>query len=263
MSILHRELLYKNPQLIAFDKNNPRGLTEDQIVGDPNFDKLVASIKKYGILEPLIVKKDELNSDSYILIDGERRLRAALSSEQTEVPVLVASDDTDGRILAYQVHMLRDNWGKPAETKAIKKIIADIKEEYPGITDDEIKKKIIVITAHKQHELSDILKLIKYDDEIIEAVITNKLDMSYLVQIQASFITPVKKYYPSIISKHGEERIRKIMVQKALEGKLINTRFLMDKFKVVFAEKDNQKKEYIEKVLLSFLEKKERLLRKH
>ena len=121
MKTLHRDLQYINPNDISYDKNNPRGLSESQIKNNPQFNKLVSSIKQYGILEPLIVKSDDSNSTKYVLIDGERRWRAAIESGQDVVPVLVAKDDTDGRILAYQVHMLRENWDKPAETTAIKK----------------------------------------------------------------------------------------------------------------------------------------------
>ena len=158
-------------------------------------------------------------------LDGERRWRASIESEQDEVPVLVAKDDTDGRILAYQVHMLRENWDKPAETTAIKKIISDLKSANPAITDAEIKQKIEEITAHKSHELADILKLIKYDDETIKKVIANELNMSYLVQIEASFVVPLKSFYPEVNNKYGEDKIRKILIQKALDGKLVNTRF--------------------------------------
>lgn len=254
MSTLRRELEYVNPNAISFDQNNPRGLTEKQIIDEPYFAILVSSIEKYGILEPLIVKKDESNTSAFILIDGERRLLAALASKQTEVPILVADGDTNGRILAYQVHMLRKDWDKPAETKAIKKIINDLKKENPNITDEEIKQKIIEITAHKPHDLSDILKLIKYDDKIIEAAISKELNMSYLVQIESSFINPLKKHYPDIYNKYGEDGIRQILIGKAIDGKLVNTRFLMDRFKVVFNNTD--KKAKIEKILINFLDKK-------
>ena len=259
MRTLHRDLQYINPNDIAYDKNNPRGLSESQIMNNLQFSKLVSSIKKYGILEPLIVKSDESNPSKYVLIDGERRWRASLESELEEVPVLVAKDDTDGRILAYQVHMLRENWDKPSETKAIKKIMSDLKSEKPTITDAEIKQRIEEITAHKPHELADILKLIKYDDETIKKVIANELNMSYLVQIEASFISPLKRFYPEVNNKYGEDKIRNILIQKALDGKLVNTRFLMDKFKVVFA--NTKHKDEIEKLLFKFLEKKNKSIK--
>ena len=52
-----------------------------------------------------------------------------------------------------------------------------------------------------------------------------ELKMSYLVQIEASFVVPLKKLYPEVNNKYGEDKIRKILIQKAIDGKLGDTRF--------------------------------------
>lgn len=255
MKSLEKGIHYVNIQDISYDVNNPRGETEKQILGDPEFNKLKFSIKQYGILEPLIVKKDEENTNNFKLIDGERRLRAAFkvteADSEYKVPILLAKDDMDGRILAYQVHMLRKDWGKAEETKSIKSVIFDIKKENPNIIETELINKLKEITSHKDHEISDFLKLIKYDDRVIEKVISKELNMSYLVQIESSFIKPLSKNFPSLIKQFSEDELRNILIQKALNGLLGNTRFLMDHFKDVFKEKD--KKEDAEILILKFL----------
>ena len=255
MKSLEKDVQYVKVQDISYDVNNPRGETEQQILSDPEFKKLVLSIKQYGILEPLIVKKDEKNANNFKLIDGERRLRAAVKVAESDleykVPTLLAKDDMDGRILAYQVHMLRKNWGKAAETKSIKSIISDIREENPKIKEAELIQKIKEITAHKDHEISDLLKLSKYNDDVIEKVISKELNMSYLVQIESSFISPLKRKFPFLMKQYDENKLRNILIQKALNGLLGNTRFLMDYFKDVFNEKD--KKEEVRKLIEQFL----------
>lgn len=256
MKSLEKDLSYIKIDNISFDPNNPRGEDPNRIENDKEFDKLVASINKYGLLEPLIVKKDVENEGLFILVDGERRLRAAIKvsdqdKKRNKVPILLAKDDIDGRILAYQVHMLRKNWSLAAETKAIKQIIIDLREELPGITNSGLKKKIIEITAHKSHELDTIFKFIEYDDDIIDDVLTGNLDQSYLVQIESNFMNPLKKYFPLILAELGEVKIRQILISKAKKNLLVNTRFLMDKFKIVF--KDVVNREKIEKMLLNFI----------
>jgi ParB family chromosome partitioning protein len=107
MKSLEKDTKYIQLSKISFDVNNPRGEKEHQIVSDPEFQKLISSIKAHGILEPLIVKKDPSKEEHFILIDGERRLRAATKvseadkNDDSTVPVLIAKDDADGRILAY------------------------------------------------------------------------------------------------------------------------------------------------------------------
>ncbi len=255
MKSLEKDVQHFKIQDISYDTNNPRGETEQQIQNDVEFKKLVRSIKQHGILEPLIVKKDKNGANNFKLIDGERRLRAAVKVAKNDleykVPTLLAKDDMDGRILAYQVHMLRKNWGKAAETKSIKSIISDIRIETPKITETELIKKMKEITMHRDHEIADLLKLIKYDDSVIEKVILKELNMSYLVQIESSFINPLKRKFPSLIKKYNEDKLRNILIQKALNGLLGNTRFLMDYFKDVFNEKN--KKEVAEKLTEKFL----------
>lgn len=250
----HEELKYPHPSKISFSPDNPRGEEEEQIKKSPRFKALVTSIKEHGVLLPLIVKRDEISTDNYILVDGERRLIASREAELDEVPILIANNEHDGRILAYQVHMLREDWSKITETKAIKKIISDIKEDNPDINDGEIRTTLKNITVHTNDEISDLMKLIKYDEKTIEKAISGEIQPSHLIQIESSFISRLKKKYPVIIEAFGEEKIRKISVQKVLNKLMGNTRFLMDEFKVVF--EDIQHKEQVENILGHFLKTK-------
>lgn len=234
MKSLGKQLEYIDPKSIQFDSDNPRGLTEKQITNDPEFAKLVLSIRKFGVLEPLIIKPNEKGTPPYILIDGERRLRASLKIPLSTVPVLIAKDDADGRILAYHVHMLRENWSKAAETKAIKKIIYDLKLKDSTITDARVSSELIKITTHKSHEIGDIMILCKYDDYTIERILSDRLYLSYPVQIEKSFIRPLRRKFSSVAQRYGDDEIRKILMQKVFMNKLGNTRYLMDHFKIVF-----------------------------
>lgn len=256
MRHLQKRLYYKAPSLIAFDRGNPRGETEEQITSDPEFKKLVNSIKDFGVLEPLIVRKKKSGKKEFVLVDGERRLWAATKAKEPEIPVLIANNEADGRILAYQVHKLRKDWTPSAETKSIKSIIADIKDDNPDISDADLKRQLSEITNMKPHSLNDILRLIKYDDYIINQVIADKnKGHSYLVQIEQSFVNKVKRFYPDILSIYDENTIRHILAEKAFNGKLGGTsRYLMDTFKDVFNDKD--KKSEIQKLLLNFLKNK-------
>lgn len=254
-----RDLKYLDPFDISFAADNPRGETSEQIESDPQYRQLTNSINQYGLIEPLIVRPDQKDPSKYVLIDGERRLRAAHAQKQSEIPAIVVKGDIDGKILAYQVHTLRKNWSKAAETKSIKRIIEDIRQEEPDIMDGELKKRLKAITGHTSHALSDILKIANFDNETIDKAVSKNLNMSYLVQIESNFIKPLRRQYPEIIDRYGEHELRKIMVQKALDDLLVSTRFLMDKFKVVFGDKANQKQ--VGGIICSFLEKRKRSIR--
>src|SRR4051812_13988914 len=56
--------------------------------------KLRDSIREYGVLQPVVVRADR---DGYMLIAGERRLRAAREAGLAEIPVSVV-DFTDQQV---------------------------------------------------------------------------------------------------------------------------------------------------------------------
>ena len=56
-----------------------------------------------------------------------------------------------------------------------------------------------------------------------------------------------------IVKKYGEDKIREILVKKALKKLLGNTRYLVDRFKNVFLDKNH--KNEIKKIIIKFLDK--------
>jgi ParB family chromosome partitioning protein len=73
---------------VSIDKISPNPHQPRQQIEDKELSELAASIKEHGILQPLIVTHDP-ELDHYILIAGERRLRAAKIANLDFVPVLI------------------------------------------------------------------------------------------------------------------------------------------------------------------------------
>ncbi len=74
--------------LAPIDKVIPNPRQPRQIMKDEDLEDLAASIREHGVIQPLIVTYDPTD-DQYILIAGERRLRAAALAGAETVPVLV------------------------------------------------------------------------------------------------------------------------------------------------------------------------------
>ena len=224
-----------NTESIDFDIENPRGETEQEIIEDESFEKLKHSINNFGILEPLVVKLKGNEKSEYILIDGERRLRAAKELKIEKIPAVTAKNETDGLKLAYQIHMHRKPWTKIAEIKAIERIILSIKYSNSTISEVNLKKEIKEITNHSNSTINEFLIILKYDDSVISKVKLNELNYSYLIRIEDDFIVPLKKYFDDVINLLGEDEIRLSMIKKAELGLLINTRFMMSsEFKLIY-----------------------------
>ena len=147
-----------NPNLIEFDENNPRGETADEIESDSEFKKLKNSVNDYNILVPLIVRKNNSKTKPYKLVDGERRLRAALDRKKKLVPAhIIEGNEENAKILAYQIHMLRKPWAPQAEIKSIKEIVAEMQKE--GLNEDKLKAELISKTGMSSSRAGDILTI--------------------------------------------------------------------------------------------------------
>lgn len=252
MSLIEEQVNLVNTDSIDYDPQNPRGETEQEITSEISYDKLKNSISNYGILEPLVIKSKGDSSANYVLIDGERRLRAAKELEKEKVPAVTAKDEVDGLKLAYQIHMHRKPWTKIAEIKAIERIIKSIKALNPNITEGNLKKEIKEITNHSKSTIEEFFVILKYDDSIIEKVKSGLVNYSYLIRIEADFIIPLKKFYEEIILELGEDTVRTTMIHKAELGLLIHTRFMMNSdFRIIFQYP--LLKERIERVIVDFL----------
>lgn len=258
MSVTRTETLgLLPPQKIAFDKKNPRGETEEQILQDEEFKQLRKSVNHNNLFIPLIVRENKSKKQPYRLVDGERRLRAALLEKAELVPVcIIEGGESEGRIAAYNIHMLRKQWDKRIEVAAIREIIDELREKNKNITDTELFRKLREITNHKEHELKTLLALLKYDEGTIKKVQDGDLLMSHLVQIDSSFLSPLKRVFPALYKKYGDSRLRRILVQKTEDGKLGGTRYLMDNVLKLFRATESKTK--LRNAIKNFLDNPEK-----
>ncbi len=78
------------------DPGQPRRTFED--LGD-----LAASLQALGVQQPLLVRRHPGGGDRYLVVAGERRLRAAKQASLERVPCLVQEADDPGRRLVVQL----------------------------------------------------------------------------------------------------------------------------------------------------------------
>jgi ParB family transcriptional regulator, chromosome partitioning protein len=92
---------YREIPLSAIDRdlNQPRVNFDEE-----KLSELAASISRYGVLTPILVKPSKLPG-KYTIIAGERRFRSAKLAGLSSIPAIVDSDDDDAgdRTLAKQI----------------------------------------------------------------------------------------------------------------------------------------------------------------
>lgn len=129
---------------------------------------LAASIKEHGVIQPLIVTKDEL-PESYILIAGERRLQAAKLAQQQTVPVIVREATEQELLLLALIENVQRADLSPLETAEAYKHLS----EQFSLTQDQIaervgKSRVAVTNTMSLLELAPAVKQALADGEISE-----------------------------------------------------------------------------------------------
>ncbi|MCX7614647.1 MAG: ParB/RepB/Spo0J family partition protein [Clostridiales bacterium] len=162
-----REIFSKNTKQIKYIKTReiqkntwqPRTVFEEKGIRE-----LAASIRQYGILNPLTVRQ---TSSGYELIAGERRLRAAAMVGLTEVPcIMLKVNDKDSAFLALVENLQRKDLDFFEEAIGISNLIKNF-----GLTQEEAAEKI----GKTQSAVANKLRLLKHSPEIIQVIKENDL----------------------------------------------------------------------------------------
>lgn len=105
---------------IVPDKEQPR-----RYFDATKMRQLIESIKKEGIIQPLIVEKV---GENYLLIDGERRFRAATELSLKEVPVVVEEprSGVDRLVRQFTVQEQHEAWTPTEKANAIVKLSEEV-----------------------------------------------------------------------------------------------------------------------------------------
>ena len=133
--------------------------------------RLADSIRRYGILQPLSVRKADNNEIyQYELIAGERRLRAARLLGYSTVPcILVEADEKLSAELAIIENLLREDLNMFEQAYGFRQLI----ENY-GLTQDEVARRMSL----SQSAVANKLRLLKlsYEEQrlIVESGLTER-----------------------------------------------------------------------------------------
>ncbi|KEI11532.1 ParB/RepB/Spo0J family partition protein, partial [Clostridium novyi] len=112
----------KDVQYISTDVIIPNTYQPRKYFNEETIDELGESIKTYGIIQPLSVRK--LQDNKYELIAGERRFRAATKIGLKEVPVIVINIcDKDSAAIALLENIQREELNFLEEAEAYYNLI--------------------------------------------------------------------------------------------------------------------------------------------
>jgi ParB family chromosome partitioning protein len=135
-------------------------------INDEALQELAASIREHGIIQPLLVSYENQNGN-YILVAGERRLRAARLAGLELVPVLVRQVTEQERLELALIENVQRADLTPLETA---EAFRQLNEGF-GLSHEEIANRV----GKNRVTITNTLRLLKLPESIREALAEEKI----------------------------------------------------------------------------------------
>ena len=162
--------LYKIPLTsISADPNQPRK-TFDEV----SLNELATSIAKQGVLQPIIIRKNDDNSlnTEFILVAGERRYRASKIAGLHQIPALFSKGDPEE--IALIENLQRDDLKPIEEAEAYQRVI---------VSHNYTHEQLSEVVGKSRTTISELLTLIALPESVKEQCRTADTPKSVLLEI--------------------------------------------------------------------------------
>jgi len=121
--------------------------------------ELAQSIKENGLLQPVVLRRTE---NGWVLIAGERRLKAAQIAGLKEIPAIIKeTNEENSAFLSLIENLQRDDLNPVEEAKAIDTLIRKF-----SLTQEEVAKKI----GKSRPYVTNTLRILKFPENIVNAI---------------------------------------------------------------------------------------------
>ena len=190
--------------------------------------ELSESIKEHGVIQPLIVREQE--EGRYILIAGERRLRAAQLAGLSSVPVIMR-EATDRELLELALieNIQREDLSPLEAAEAYKSL-----EEDFNLTHEEISRRV----GKNRTSVTNTMRLLKLPGEVQNALLNRTITEGHarvllsLPTAQAQISAMNHIVNNSLNVRQTEEYVRSLLGEKKPAGKK-NDRVLSPELKEI------------------------------
>jgi len=141
--------------LIKANKDQPRKSFDPEKISE-----LAQSIKEHGVIQPILLNRED---DTYIVIAGERRFRAAKSIGLTEIPAIIMNiENREVLEISLIENIQREDLNPIEEALAYKRLLVDF-----NLTQEEISKKV----CKSRTAITNCMRLLNLDERVQDYII--------------------------------------------------------------------------------------------
>ena len=177
--------------------------------------ELADSIKQFGILQPLIVKKKD---DYYEIVAGERRWRAAKIAGLKEVPVILKEFNEQEIVeISLIENIQRENLNPIEEAVAFKRLMEDF-----SLKQDEIVERV----SKSRTAVTNSMRLLKLDKRVQQMVVDEMISTGHaraLLSLENDELqyTVAQKIFDEKLSVRETEKLVKSILNPKKQKKIL------------------------------------------
>ena len=188
------------------NRDQPRRTFDEESIGE-----LAESIKKYGLIQPIVVtKKDDYNQ----IIAGERRWRASKKAGLIEVPCIIREEDErKNKEIALIENIQRQDLNPIEKAKGFKQLMDDY-----GMTQMQLSEAIGI----SRSAVANTVRILNLDPRVIDLALQGKLTEGHCRSLM-SIIDGERQYQMALQIIETGDSVRDI------ERKVKNTKQLKKK----------------------------------
>lgn len=199
---------------IPLDQISPNPDQPRSTFDEDALEELAVSIRELGIIQPLSLRKT--GNDTYQIIAGERRYRAALMAGLTSVPAYIrTANDSELTEMALIENIQREDLNAIEIALTFRKLI----DQY-NLTQERLSERI----GKKRATIANFLRLLKLPAEVQLGLRDKRLDMGHARALLSLDNPSLQlKVYNEIIKKglsvrKVEDMVKSLLLQKSSEG---------------------------------------------
>ncbi len=187
--------------------------------------ELADSIKQYGVLQPLLVRK---RKDYYEIIAGERRWRAAKLAGIKEIPVII-KDYSEQEVveIALIENIQRENLNPIEEAMAFKKLLTEF-----HLKQDEVAERV----SKSRTAVTNSMRLLKLNEKVQQMIIDDMISTGHarallaIDDLEQQHLLAVKIFDEKLSVRETEKLIKDIKKPKeqTKQEKKVENLFIYD-----------------------------------
>lgn len=174
---------------------------------EESLNELALSIKEHGLLEPLLVKKDE--DGKYAIVCGERRYRACKLAEIEEIPCLVREDlATNSYAIALIENIQREDLNPLEQAVALSLMMTECQ-----MSQEDLAKTL----GKSRSSITNILRLNNLHDDVKSFISSGQLDLGHAKVLLGLDVSLQSKAASIVIKKDMTVRQTELFVKEIKE----------------------------------------------